>query len=129
MSVRTFDPKTPEIFPSGRCTAGCGKEYHSICRLCNLAYCFEHLKLKPHACDTKWEHKVQTLEESLEEVDLDTCCALPNKWDSSPKGCFAQHPMTREICQLPVDGHDVHQRLHPNGTELMCWVGKNGSSP
>jgi hypothetical protein len=64
MSVRTYDPKTPEIFKSGLCSAGCGKEYFTICRYCNLAYCFEHIKLKPHACDTKVPYTVPTREEA-----------------------------------------------------------------
>lgn len=66
MSVRIYDPKTPEIFGEALCSQGCGKPYYSICRFCNLAYCFEHLKKSPHACDTKREYIVLTPEEVLE---------------------------------------------------------------
>lgn len=51
MSVRTNDPRPPEIFKPALCTAGCGKPYYSICKKCNLAYCFDHLRV-PHACET-----------------------------------------------------------------------------
>lgn len=50
MSVRTYDPKPRDIFPPALCTAGCGKPYYSICKKCNLAYCFDHLRL-PHSCE------------------------------------------------------------------------------
>ncbi len=46
---------------------------------------------------------------------------LPEAWDERPKGCWNPHPGTREICQLPVDGHEIHKRKHPNGTQLECW--------
>lgn len=46
---------------------------------------------------------------------------LPKKWDESPKGCWNSHPFSREICQLPPDGHKIHKRKHPNGIELECW--------
>lgn len=46
---------------------------------------------------------------------------LPKKWDESPKGCWAPHPDSREICQLPADGHKIHKRRHPNGLQLECW--------
>jgi len=46
---------------------------------------------------------------------------LPEIWDERPKGCWNPHPGTREICQLPADGHEIHKRKHPNGTQLECW--------
>lgn len=46
---------------------------------------------------------------------------LPDGWNDSPKGCWSPHPETREICELPQDGHKVHARKHPNGTQLECW--------
>jgi hypothetical protein len=46
---------------------------------------------------------------------------LPKKWDGSPKGCWEQHPKTREICQLPPDGHKVHKRDDSTGTQLISW--------
>jgi hypothetical protein len=47
---------------------------------------------------------------------------LPPTWDESPKGCWATHPLTRTICQLPIgDGHDLHKQKHPNGQEIECW--------
>lgn len=46
---------------------------------------------------------------------------IPAGWDGSPKGCWAQHPQTREICQLPSDGHIVHKRDDTTGTQLICW--------
>lgn len=46
---------------------------------------------------------------------------LPKNWDESPKGCWAPHPDSREICQRPADGHKIHKRKHPNGLELECW--------
>lgn len=52
MSVRTNDPRPAEIFKPALCTAGCGKPYYSICKRCNLAYCFEHLHFGLHACET-----------------------------------------------------------------------------
>lgn len=127
MSVRTYDPKEAEIFQPGRCSAGCGKEYYSICRFCNLAYCFEHLKTKPHACDTKEEYWVPTFEEWLGGLGL-VCDPLPENWDPRPKGCFAKHPQTGEICQLPQNDHVLHKRAHPNGVELECWIDRNGAS-
>lgn len=46
----------------------------------------------------------------------------PAQWDERPKGCWdTPHPRTREICQLPPDGHKTHKRLHPNGKELETW--------
>lgn len=54
MSVRTNDPRPPEIFKPALCAVGvgCGKPYESICGKCNLAYCSDHLKA-PHACETR----------------------------------------------------------------------------
>lgn len=46
---------------------------------------------------------------------------LPKVWDPSPKGCWAGHPDSRDLCQRPADGHREHQRAHPNGRELECW--------
>lgn len=46
---------------------------------------------------------------------------LTGPWDESPKGCWIRHPISREICQLPLDGHQIHIRKHPNGVELECW--------
>lgn len=67
MSVRTYDPKEPEFFGPGRCSApGCGSVYHTICRLCNLAYCRGHLLARPHSCDTHVEFIVLTEEEVRE---------------------------------------------------------------
>jgi len=76
VSVRTWDPKQAEIFPSGHCAeAGCGQPYHTICGLCNLAYCFGHLPARKgmskfevgcHACDTGVEFLVLTPEEVQE---------------------------------------------------------------
>lgn len=142
MSVRIYDPKTPEIFRPALCTAGCGKEYHSICRLCNLAFCFGHLKLEPHACDTKREYRVLTHDEVVQifvgpdvevveilepEVEPQFYTTLPLEWDESPKGCHATNPESREICQLRPDGHQIHMRKHPDGLRLLCWVGTNGT--
>lgn len=42
-------------------------------------------------------------------------------WGESPKGCWAPHPYSREICQRPKDGHKIHKRRHPNGVHLECW--------
>lgn len=77
MSVRTWDPKQAEIFPTGHCSeAGCGQPYHTICSLCNLAYCFGHLPPRKgalkfengrHACNTGVEFLVLTPEE-VEEI-------------------------------------------------------------
>jgi hypothetical protein len=131
MSVRTFDPKPREIYPTALCTAGCGQEYYSICRHCNLAYCFDHLKLEPHVCDTKSEFFVLTEEEAFEPLfhALEVgCIHRPKDWDESPKGCFSGHPKSRAICQLPPDGHEVHKRAHPNGTQLEFWVDQNGKA-
>jgi hypothetical protein len=47
---------------------------------------------------------------------------LPKDWDGSPKGCWDQHPLTREICQLKPDGHTVHKRDDASGKQLLCWV-------
>lgn len=47
---------------------------------------------------------------------------LPKNWDESPKGCWAMHPQSRVICELPLDGHKVHKSKHPNGLELECWT-------
>ncbi len=67
MSVRTYDPKEPEIYKHGICTsAGCGQDYFSICKLCNLAYCFRHLKNAPHVCNTGQEFLVLTEDEVLD---------------------------------------------------------------
>lgn len=46
---------------------------------------------------------------------------LVGSWDDSPKGCWGIHPLSSEICQLPLDGHYTHKRKHPNGVELECW--------
>ncbi len=46
---------------------------------------------------------------------------LPAGWDGSPKGCWVQHPLTREICQLPPDGHKIHMRDDASGTRLLRW--------
>ncbi len=54
--------------------------------------------------------------------------ALPATWDGSPKGCWAQHPKTREICQLAPDGHTVHERDDTNGTQLLRWVSEKPKS-
>ena len=61
--------------------------------------------------------------ESLPELPKPEVTAepLPAGWDESPKGCYSPHPLSRAICQLPPDGHQVHKRLHPNGIELECW--------
>lgn len=67
MSVRTYDPRDAEIFKSGMCSqSDCGKPYYTICKLCNLAYCFEHLKNLPHHCNTRTEFIVLTPEEVQE---------------------------------------------------------------
>lgn len=67
MSVRNYDPKEAEIFPTAQCSESlCGKPYHTICRLCNRAFCFAHLKTIPHACDTHVEFLVLTPDEVLE---------------------------------------------------------------
>lgn len=56
MSVRTYDPRPIEIFPVPLCSKkNCGKPYSSICKVCNLAYCFDHLKLKPHSCRNPYD--------------------------------------------------------------------------
>jgi hypothetical protein len=46
----------------------------------------------------------------------------PKDWDGSPKGCWDQHPLTREICQLKPDGHTTHKRDDASGKQLLCWV-------
>ena len=67
MSVRTYDPRSAEIFEPGRCSErGCGLAYYTICGLCNLAYCFGHLK-GIHVCNTRTEFLVLT-EEEVEEI-------------------------------------------------------------
>lgn len=99
MSVRTFDPRPPEIFKPALCTAGCGFEYHSICRLCNLAYCFNHLKNLPHACDTKREYLVLEPEEVAElfgepgtdpvdDPDADPVVVMDDPEGDAPPGCL-----------------------------------------
>lgn len=77
MSVRTYDPKPRDVFPPALCTAGCGKPYYSICKKCNLAYCFDHLRL-PHACEKypaaqypTSEYPPPSLSEEAEEAFLD----------------------------------------------------------
>lgn len=52
---------------------------------------------------------------------------LPANWDESPKGCYSPHPGSREVCQLPGDGHELHKRKHANGQELECWRDKKGA--
>jgi len=46
---------------------------------------------------------------------------LPPDWDESPKGCWAPHPLTRTICQLPPDGHEVHKNKPSTATWIECW--------
>lgn len=46
---------------------------------------------------------------------------LPAGWDGSPKGCWEQHPETRQICQLPPDGHTAHERDDATGVGLLRW--------
>lgn len=76
MSVRTYDPKPRDIFPPALCTTGCGKLYHTICKKCNLAYCFEDLPPGRHACETKPAMQYKPAppvspEEAAEEAFLD----------------------------------------------------------
>lgn len=60
MSVRSYDPKPAEIFPTAKCSEPlCGMPYWTICRLCNRAFCSNHL-LNPHTCDTHVEFIVLT---------------------------------------------------------------------
>lgn len=67
MSVRTYDPREAEVFKPGHCSEPqCGKPYYTICGLCNLAYCFDHLKLKPHHCNTHTEFIVLTEDEVMD---------------------------------------------------------------
>jgi hypothetical protein len=67
VSVRTYDPKEPEIYKQGACSSsGCGLDYFSICKLCNLAYCFQHLKNQPHVCNTGREFLVLSEDEVLD---------------------------------------------------------------
>lgn len=75
MSVRSYDPKPAEIFPTAKCSEPlCGEPYWTICRLCNRAFCSNHLLnpmapdfwnvlKKPHTCDTHQEFLVLTPEE------------------------------------------------------------------
>ena len=64
MSVRIYDPKQPEIFPDASCSEPlCSTPYKTICRLCNRAFCFAHLRVVPHICDTHVEFIVLTSEE------------------------------------------------------------------
>lgn len=80
MSVRTFDPKPIEIFPQPLCSEkGCGNPYHSICRLCNAAFCLKHLKDEPHHCDTHSEFLVLEKEEVEELFN-----PLRDEWTSVP---------------------------------------------
>lgn len=58
---------------------------------------------------------------ALEEKVLLDPEPLPEHWNGSPKGCWDQHPRTREICQLPPDGHIIHKRDDAGRTQLMRW--------
>jgi hypothetical protein len=67
MSVRTYDPKEAEIFKEGSCSElrnelKCWIPYNTICKLCNRAFCFNHLNFW-HTCDTHTEFLVLTPEE------------------------------------------------------------------
>ncbi len=75
MSMRTYDPKETEVFPPALCgEIGCGKPYHSICKLCNIAFCVDHLRepfkklseTKPHRCDTGIQFLVLTEDEVID---------------------------------------------------------------
>ncbi len=67
MSMRTFDPKEPEAYPQAHCSEDrCWNPYHTICRLCNLAFCLGHLKNYPHKCDTGMQFLVLTEDEVLD---------------------------------------------------------------
>lgn len=75
MSMRKYDPKEAEVFPPALCAEpGCGKPYHTICRLCNIAFCYYHLtepfktlaQTKPHRCDTGMQFLVLTEDEVLD---------------------------------------------------------------
>lgn len=45
----------------------------------------------------------------------------PINWNGSPKGCWNQHPLSGEICQLPPDGHKIHKREMMDHASLECW--------
>jgi hypothetical protein len=67
VSVRTYDPREAEVYEGARCSEPpCMRQYHTICRLCNAAFCFDHLKTRPHTCDTHVEFLVLTPEEVQE---------------------------------------------------------------
>ena len=89
MSVRTFDPKEPEVYRLALCSEqGCYVAYHSICRICNRAFCFQHLKIVPHCCDTHQEFLVLTEDEVLDlfgRIPVFEITELPRKahWTSS----------------------------------------------
>jgi len=54
VSVRRFDPKTPEVMGIGKCAFGkrrrCLKDWTAWCRGCNLVYCVAHKKPAIHRC-------------------------------------------------------------------------------
>lgn len=58
---------------------------------------------------------------SVDKIKLEP---VPKDWDDRPKGCWVSHPLAREICQLPPDGHKIHKRRHPNCQFLECWTEK-----
>ena len=78
MSMRTYDPKEAEAYPPALCgEIGCGKPYYTICRLCNIAFCWDHLtdrldldffkfRAKPHRCDTGMQFLVLTEDEVID---------------------------------------------------------------
>lgn len=130
MSVRTNDPRPPEIFKPALCAigAGCGKPYESICPKCNLAYCVDHLKT-PHGCGNwpatrlatpepdpakvkeKWppldpDTRVRTTSKSTADDEWTPGALMARKWGVA--GVIVRHHDAHGLC------YDVR---HDDGTE------------